>query len=253
MAGIFQGLFYTKMKKTSNLIGLIGGMGPYATSYLYKLLLDKSRLDYGARRNCDYPEVIIDSLPIPDFISDLDFVGVAKEEILSRVKMLTIYGSRKIFMVCNSGHIFEGEMRLASKGRFISLIDLVTNKINSLQGKRIGLLATPTTIKMKLYGQKIKENINLYYPDQKILGEIENVIRGVIAGDTKKENKRLSDLVRKFIEKNKLDTIVLGCTELPVVFPREEFEGIEVIDSLDILASSILEQYYQSGGKSRLK
>lgn len=70
----------------NKIIGLLGGMGPYASAYFYKLLLDKSRDFYGAKNNNDYPEILVDSVPIPDFISDTRNLKKAREILSERVK-----------------------------------------------------------------------------------------------------------------------------------------------------------------------
>lgn len=55
------------MRKT---IGLLGGMGPEASGYMYKKLIEMSVSDFGAKNNDQFPEIILCSVPVPDFISD---------------------------------------------------------------------------------------------------------------------------------------------------------------------------------------
>src|SRR3990167_4652212 len=86
-------------------IGLIGGMGPYASAYFYKLLLKKSGEEYGAINNDDFPEILIDSLPVPDFISDTKQLQKATNILVSRTKKLKRFGCKTIAMVCNTGHL----------------------------------------------------------------------------------------------------------------------------------------------------
>ena len=70
------------------IIGILGGMGPEASGYLYKLLIDLSIKHFNARHNDDFPEVIIHSIPVPDFISSNKKRGEALQMLLERVKEL---------------------------------------------------------------------------------------------------------------------------------------------------------------------
>ena len=48
---------------------IIGGMGPEASGYLYNTLINLAIKKFGARNNDDFPEIILHSIPVPDFIS----------------------------------------------------------------------------------------------------------------------------------------------------------------------------------------
>ena len=63
-------------------------------------------------------------------------------------------------------------------------------------------------------------------------------------GETKEFENVLSDMTSKFIKDNNLDGVILGCTELPLVFPNCKFKN--VIDSLDVLADHLLKNFYGS-------
>lgn len=233
------------MKKQSKTIGIIGGMGPYASAYFYKLLLKKSSDNYGAKNNDDFPEILIDSVPVPDFISDTKKLKEARKMLISRIKEMNSFGVGSIGMVCNTGHILHEKLSSVSKTDFYSMIDLVAVEASKRNYKKVGILATPTTIKFDLYGKSLSRmGIKVVYPDKKIQRLHELVIRDAVAG--KREVRKvelLENITRKFIAKDKLDGIILGCTELPLVFPKEEFDGI-VIDSMEVLADKFLEKYY---------
>ena len=59
-------------------IGLIGGVGPQASAYLYQEMIRSAQDNHGARQNHQYPDMVIHSLPIPDFISDTSQLPSAK-------------------------------------------------------------------------------------------------------------------------------------------------------------------------------
>lgn len=234
------------MVKQKNTIGLIGGMGPYASSYFYKLLLDKSRDLYGAVHNDDFPEILINSLPVPDFISDTNKVSEAKNMLISSVRKLNKFGVGSVGMICNTGHILHQDLSKMSKVVFVSMIDVVSKKTFNKDIKRVGVLATTSTIEADLYGKALKKlGIDVFYQDKDIIKIHENIIRNVITGKfNKTDTHLLSKYTKQFVKRNELDGIILGCTELPLVFPANKF--INVIDCMDVLADELLVRYYKN-------
>jgi aspartate racemase len=232
------------MTKQRKIIGLIGGMGPFASAYFYKLLIKKSSDGYGAKNNDDFPEILIDSVPVPDFVSDISRLREAKTMLILRVKKMNEYGMESIGLVCNTGHILYSALSKVSKAKFYSMIDLVSEEAGRRGYKKVGVLATPTTIKFNLYGKALFEKgIKTVYPKLETQKLHESVIRNLIAGKrVSDEVKKLEISARELIHKDSLDGIILGCTELPLVFPKNKFEN--VIDCMDILADKLLERYY---------
>jgi aspartate racemase len=241
-----QFLPYPPMKYIkSKPIGIIGGMGPYASAYFYKLLLDKSKVYYrGPQNNDDFPEILLDSLPVPYFISDSANYQVAKEMLINRVQKMNHFGVGMIGMVCNMAHLMHHDLQSAASCEFVSIIQEVSAKVKRLKLSKVGILATPMTIQSNLYGYELgKLNITTIYPPLKIQREHEQVIRQVVAGNAHTvDTRRLKEFTQNFYDQNNLDGIVLACTELPLVFPKDE--SMPVIDCLNVLADSLLVRYY---------
>lgn len=232
------------MEKKNKIIGLIGGMGPFASAHFYKLLLKKSSDNYGAKNNDDFPEILIDSVPVPDFISNTDKLDEARNILKSRIKKMNTYGVGSIGMVCNTGHILYDDLSKMSKAKFYSMIDSVADEVRKKGFKRVGVLATPTTIRSNLYGKALSNNrIKTLYPGKEAQDLHESIIRTVIEGGKKQNDiEKLDKFTKKFIGENKLDGIILGCTELPLVFPKNNYDN--VVDCMDVLADKLLEKYY---------
>jgi aspartate racemase len=226
--------------KNNKIIGLIGGMGPFASARFLSLLLEKSSKNFGVKNGDEFPEIVLDSIPVPDFISDTESLPTARRMLTSRIKKLNKFGCTTIAMVCNTGHILFPELSRASDGKMISLIDTVRDRVVSLKIKRVGLLATKTTIKSNLYQNAFaKTEVNIIDPDNKTVEICERVIRGKIANTVSKEStKELLDKTEEFIKKEDLDAVILGCTELPLAFPKNKPKNI--IDCLDVLSDSLL-------------
>jgi aspartate racemase len=232
------------MENKNKIIGIIGGMGPFASAYFYKLLLKKSSDNYGARNNDDFPEILIDSVPVPYFISDTVKMEEARKMLVSRVKRMDKFGVGCLGMVCNTGHLLYDDLNKASKSKFLSMINLVADEVKKRRLKKVCVLATKTTIKFNLYGKVLKAcGIEVVYPNLKLQGLHESIIRNMVAGKrVEKEIEELEISTNKLIRDNNLNGVILGCTELPLVFPKDKFTN--VIDCIDVLADKMLEKYY---------
>src|SRR3989344_4735970 len=171
------------MNKQNKIIGLIGGMGPYASSYFYNLLLIKSSECYCAKNNDDFPEILMDSLPVPDFISDTRKLSYAKKMLIASVRKFDNCGVRSIGMICNTGHILYDDLSKISKSKFYSMIELTADEALKRGFRKVCVLATPTTIKFDLYGKALsKRGIKVIYPEKRMQELHESVIRKMVAG-----------------------------------------------------------------------
>ncbi|KKS14088.1 hypothetical protein A2617_01365 [Candidatus Daviesbacteria bacterium RIFOXYD1_FULL_41_10] len=75
-------------------------------------------------------------------------------------------------------------------------------------------------------------------PSKVQLKNLEVVIRNIIAGKAGGKDRIMLVEIAKSLQKRGAEGIILGCTELPLIFPKR-FE-IPVFDSLEILARALL-------------
>lgn len=225
------------------IIGIIGGMGPEASAHFYSLLIHHAQKEYGIEKNEDFPEIILASIPVPDFISDEKREKEALEMLMNRVKELDKLDISFFCMACNTGHLLLDKLRQKTKKPFVSLLEELPRFIKKKKLKKVGLLATPTTIKTKLFENKLKEKgIEIILPkngDVQLLGRI---ILDTIAGKKMEENKILVQKIAKKLLDRGAEGIIESCTEIPLIFPKQHL--VPVFDTLEILAQAVLRKYY---------
>ncbi|MBP7740551.1 amino acid racemase [Candidatus Woesebacteria bacterium] len=225
-------------------IGIIGGVGPQATEYLYGKIIELSQKKYGAKNNDDYPHLIIESLPIPDFISDETKVPEAIEMLKACVKRFSDSKVDRICIASNTVHILLTELQKLTRIEFLSMIDLVSNKCESLGYKKVGLLGTPVLTKSKLYNASLNERgTDLITPNEEELKIVEKIIRGVLSGDNHNVDKVEYIKLMNDIYSQGAEGIILGCTELPLAVDYSVL-GKKVINSDEVLAEGIVDFYY---------
>lgn len=226
-----------------NIIGVIGGMGPQATGEFYRILINKSIAEYGAVNNNDFPSVVIDSIPVPDFISSQEHLSQARTMLIDRTKRLNAYGVGRIGIACNTAHLLLDDLRAVSGSPIVSIMDEAARLIAEKKITRVGLLASPMTYKTELYQTALKNIATVIIPNAKMQSELDDLIRGVICGKNIMTLKTIAyPLIESFIRIQKLEAIILGCTELPLIVDSPL--SVPVISSLDVLADNLLAYYY---------
>ncbi len=226
-----------------NIIGVIGGMGPQATAEFYRILIDKSIREYGAVNNDDFPSVVVDSVPVPDFISSQEHVDRARSMLIDRTRRLNAYGVRRIGIACNTAHLLLNDLRAVSGAPIVSIMDETARLVSEKNFVRVGLLASPVTYKTELYQSALKGTATVIIPNTKMQSDLDDLIRAVISGKNMKKLRTVAyPLLESFIRNHKVDAIILGCTELPLIF--EAPMSVPIISSLDILADSLLSYCY---------
>src|SRR3989344_3894093 len=83
-------------------IGILGGVGPQATQFIYGKIIELSQSKYGAKNNNDYPQILIESVPVPDFISDTSQIETAKAMLIKSVQSLTNAGATRLCIGSNT-------------------------------------------------------------------------------------------------------------------------------------------------------
>lgn len=224
------------------IIGVIGGMGPQASFEFYRLLIEGAKHRYGARNNNEFPEILLDSVPVPDFLSDTDNLEEAARMLEDRVRRLSVFGASMLTMACNTACILGDRLGKQTDKPFLFIVDEVVRSV-ARDARRVLLLASPTSLRLGLYQtQFARYGISYAVPNFKEYDELEHIIRATLAEEDRKAlMRKLVKLTERYVEEN-IQGIVLGCTELPLVFPGSY--RLPVYSSLSILAESVLKRYY---------
>jgi len=225
------------------IIGILGGMGPQASSELYRLLIEGARTRYGAIHNDEYPEIVIDSVPVPDGFSHPEEMETVATMLEDRVKRLTTFGATMIAVACNTVCVYKDRLQTKTPIEVISTVDEVVKEV-AMSHKRVLLLSSSTSLKLRLYQDAFdRSGIEYVHPDAEEYTNIDAIISGVLKGEEYSiVSRKITEITDRVISHNRVEAIVLGCTELPLIFPKEF--NLPVYSSLSILAESILKRYY---------
>lgn len=249
------------MASKEKVIGVIGGMGPYAGLDLVKKVFDNTT----ASRDQEHLPVAL--LSYPDRIIDRSTFLFGKTDVnpghalADIARLLEQAGAVVACMPCNTAHapaIFDTiESDLASTGNRIRMVHMIRETARHIRETmpgitRVGLLSTLAVYRLRVYRTSLEEvGLQVVVPEEDVQ---ENVVNRTIF-DPVFGIKAQANPVSSRARQNLLDTIghlrdrgaeavILGCTELPLAVTESEVDGLPVIDPTDVLARALIRETY---------
>lgn len=238
---------------SNKIIGIVGGIGPYAGIDLLKKIHDNTI----ANSDSEHLSTLLFSVPqmIPDrnnYIinntGENPAVGINKA-----IKRLSLCGASIISISCNAAHsqaIFN-QVEKYCKKKELQLMNIVNSTINYLTRHNNTSLCAVFSIKgtyhSKVYEKAlIDQKIKVYNISPSIIDEIHEVIWndkwGIKSKSSPIEKEVRSRLINiiDFLKGEGVDTIILACTELPLAIKESNINGVRIIDPTVILARDII-------------
>lgn len=220
-------------------LGILGGMGPLATNYLYNKLITNVRV----KKDQDHINMVILNDPqIPDrtdYILDHSKPNPLLP-LIEGCKVLENAGCDLIAIPCNTSHYFLDEVIPKISAKIVSLVELTTKYLLKNNITEVCLLATKGTIVSKVYENSfVANNIRCVHLTD---DEIEKTM--AVIYDIKK-NLLNADVIEFYNIVNKYQTltqkVVLGCTELSLLDKKMYADFL--VDPLDLLTDYLIEAF----------
>lgn len=224
----------------SAFLGLIGGLGPHASTRFLKTVYS---IKDSYLNEQELPRLLLLSDPcIPDRTEMLLF---GKEEVLYKIiktsiEKLIAFGVDYIFILCFTFHYFMPQLT-KEYGKVLSLIDIALNQV-LLNKKKHLLLGTLATYQLKIFEKSIfwnaaKEFITVpTQQDQKTIYEIIHQIKIGKSLDT-----NLYEKLKKLSSSYEAEYLLAGCTEFHLLSNEASLKKheINIVDPLNHLAWEI--------------
>jgi aspartate racemase len=224
-------------------IGILGGMGPESTVYLFSLIVKNTR----AKRDQDQLGIIIDNNPqIPDRTEAILGRGLSPLPELERsIRNLEKCGVDLIVIPCNTIFYFYESIQSMTDIPVIHTIKECVDHVkkNAQDVQKVGLLATTGTIMSKLYQKYFSEiGIEVIIPGAQAQNDIMDIIygrQGIKASYIQINKAGLLKIARQMLASG-AKAVVAGCTEIELTIG--DAKDINVINPLQILASVVTEK-----------
>ena len=236
------------------MIGLIGGIGPASTLDYYvgilKGYMDKTGTDH-------YPEIFIHSIDMTELISfiEQDRWDKVVSKLVDSIKMLSDAGAEFAAIASNTPHLVFDEIAQRSPVPLISIVEETCKYIRKVGHKRVLTIGTRFTMRSGLYTKPLTEcgvtSLLPYADDQERIYALffPNLENGIVVPEDKEQ---MLALVSRIIREQVADSLLLGCTELPLMIKPEDV-SVPTIDTMQIHIESIVNYMTRLDGKKQLK
>jgi aspartate racemase len=222
-------------------IGIIGGIGPESTVDYYKRIIDAFKTK---GIDSSYPEIIIYSVNLAELMSILEEGNRSKlvDWLVDKTDSLFKAGAAFAVIGSNTPHVVYDEVRSRSPIPMLSIVEETRNKVLSLGLKKPGLMGTKFTMESDFFIKPFsRQGISVILPEKedqelihhRLFAEIE---LGIIKDSTREE---LLAIVRRMIGRHSIDSLILGCTELPLILTGDKY-GIPFLNTTAIHAESVV-------------
>ena len=237
------------MKDNGKLIGLIGGVGPWASLDVHRKILEQAA--FTKEQDC----VSVMHLSFPGKYSDRTeyILGKTNENpayaFVKELRLLEAQGAGSAAIICNTAHaapilnIIQEELGESSL-RYVNIIHETQRAVEQNNHRKVGLLATLGTYELDLYRHNF--NGTVVYPSKKNRERVHNIIynahyglKTAVAKDLSFLYDELTDVAATLLDEG-VEALILGCTELPLLSDFAKRIPVTVYDPNQLLASALL-------------
>lgn len=221
-------------------LGLIGGTGPESTLIYYREITKGA----AERNRGRFPYLTIESMSVFDV---LDYCRRGDEEglaayLLAGIQSLAGAGAQFAALTGITPHIVMDSLRERSPIPIVSMIDTARAYAEKKGFRRLLLLGTLPTMEGTFFRKAFeKSGIRIITPDEAdrryIAEKIETELEyGRVEERTREKMRKIA--VRA-MEREGAEAVVLGCTELPLIF---ETIGLEKLDVMKIHIDALIKE-----------
>jgi aspartate racemase len=225
-------------------VGIIGGIGPESTIDYYRSLLATYK-----KRSADgsAASIVINSIDMYKMLGMFQRgePGAVADYLSGEVLKLAGAGADFGLIAANTPHMVFDDIQKRSPIPLISIVQATCDAAKTRGLRRLGLFGTTFTMRGKFYLEVFsREGIALCVPElaeqeyvhDKYLNELGN---GIFLPETR---ERLLAIVDNLAEREKIDGVILGGTELPLILRDPEHHGIPFLDTTQIHVNAAVER-----------
>jgi aspartate racemase len=222
------------------IVGLVGGLGPESTIDYYRRILDGS----AKHDPSSSPSIVIDSL---DSTLALRLVARDRREfteyLLGSIRRLVGAGVDFIAMTANTPHLVFDELSVESSVPLLSIVETCADEARRRGLRRLLLLGTRFTMQAAFYPDVFaRYGLNVVAPreDERAwihARYVDELLEGVFLDSTREE---FVALITRLREREGVDGIILGGTELPLLLRAPTIADLPVLDTTELHVAAIV-------------
>lgn len=223
---------------------VLGGMGTLATESYVRILDARTPI----HRDQDYLNyIVVNHATVPDRTSWI--LDHSKPDynldLIEDIKQQSLLNPAFFVLICNTAHYAFDKLQAATNIPILNMLQETVNAIKKIKpdAKKVGLLATRGTVTAGLYDHYITDaGYEEIKPTPEILDITEDLIYHDIKESGHSDGAKYHELVRRMIEEQGADIVILGCTELSYAEEMNPETKYPVADSQSIIVDRSLEK-----------
>ena len=223
-------------------VGIVGGLGPESTVDYYRRILEAwSREDPSTA-----PSIVIDSLDVQRALHLVERDRTALTDyLLTSLRRLAGAGVDFAAMTANTAHIVFDELVARSPVPLVSIVEVCAQEAQRRGLRRLALLGTRFTMEARFYPVVCaRYGIAVVPPNDadrawvhdRYVGQL---LRGEFRDDTRQE---FMSLVSRLRDEERIDGVILGGTELPLLLPSPVIANVPALDTTALHVAAIVKR-----------
>jgi aspartate racemase len=223
-------------------LGIVGGIAPESTIDYYRRLIALYR---ERTRDSSNPPIIVTSIDMKkmlDLISARELPDLA-DFLLNEIRRLAKAGAKVGLLASNTPHIVFDDIRHQSPIPLVSIVEATCEAARALGLGRVGLFGTRFTMQARFYPDVFaKHGISVVAPnavEQDYIHDryVSELALGIYRTETR---ERLLKIVKQFKERENIEALILGGTELPLLLRDEGETAIPLLNTTELHAQSAI-------------
>lgn len=217
-------------------LGVIGGIGPESTVEYYRLIIAAYQ---GRVRDGSYPSIVINSIDLKKMVDWItaDRLAEVVEYLVVEVERLARAGADLALLSANTAHVVFDEVRRRSPVPLVSIVEAACAEAKAHGLRRLALFGTRFTMRGRFYPEVFsREGLALVVPaedEQEFIHDryMNELLKGVFLPETR---ERLLAIAGRMGEREGVEGLILGGTELPLILRGERAAGLPLLDTTRI-------------------
>ena len=223
-------------------VGIIGGIGPESTIEYYRGIIAGYR-----ERQTDgsYPSIILNSINLRVLLGLItaNELDQATDHLINELQKLARAGVDFGVIAAGTPHIVFDQVRERSPLPLISIVEATCDAAAKMNLKKIALFGTRFTMQGRFYKDVFsKAGIKLVVPEADEQAYIHDkymndLVHGIVLPETR---ERLLAILDKMRERDGVEALILGGTELSLIIKDAEHNGLPILDTTRIHVARIV-------------
>jgi aspartate racemase len=226
------------------MLGMIGGTGPESTVEYYRRLI--VAFQKRMKTTDHVPPIIINSVDyrkLVDWFTANELAQVT-EFLVSEIERLERAGADFALIAANTPHLVFDELQRRLHIPLLSIIEATADAAAAARLRRPALFGTRFTMQAALFPDAFaRRGITIVVPNEEEQKFIHDKYMGELVGGTVLSETRtaLMDIVEKMKQRNNVDALILGGTELSLILREATAGSVPVLDTTQIHVESAVE------------